>query len=354
MKEKIVIVTVYNSENCGSFLQAYGMYTTLNKLGYDAAFLKRPIKNTSHEFLPHIISSLKFLLKFNIKKAISITKRWFVYNRLIKSFRVCEFDSDFYNKSKVIIIGSDTLWNFNEDYFRVNSDTYLGRKFVNKIVVPFAVSVANTSENLFKSVFYNIKPPKYEYCYVRDNQTKKSLEQVGIQNSSLVSDPSLFLNKADYQLLCLSIDKSKKYLVIYFFGILPDNLHASITSFAKRNKLTIVSFFTHYSWCDIYVDSNPSLMVSYYSIASYVLTNTFHGTLFAINFGINFAVHDEGKMKVNDLLLEYDCCNHLFSKSSDVEKILVLPTANGDLVKNNRFESINKLCLALLKSNRLW
>ena len=347
MKDKIIIVTVYNSENCGSFLQAYGMYTMLNKLVYDVAFLKRPSKNTSHEFLPHIITSLKFLLKFNLIKAISITKRWFVYNRLIKTFRVCEFDSVFYNKSKVIIIGSDTLWNFDEDYFRENSDTYLGRKFTNKKIVPFAISVANTSVDLFKSIYFSIKPPKYDYCFVRDKQTYLCLEQVGIHNSSLVSDPSLFLNKIDYQPLCRSIDKLKKYLIIYYFGILPDNLSVSINSIAKRNKLTIVSFFTHYSWCDIYVDSNPSLMITYYSIASYVLTNTFHGTLFAINFGIKFAVHDEGKMKVNDLLSEYDSSNHLFSNSSDLENILALPPVDGGLVEENRSESIHKLCIAV-------
>ena len=41
---KACIVTVYNSTNCGSFLQAYSLKYALEKLGAEVTFLKTGVK----------------------------------------------------------------------------------------------------------------------------------------------------------------------------------------------------------------------------------------------------------------------------------------------------------------------
>ena len=47
MKEKIVICTLYESINCGTFLQAYSLKKKLEELNYDVYFLKLKNDNSS-------------------------------------------------------------------------------------------------------------------------------------------------------------------------------------------------------------------------------------------------------------------------------------------------------------------
>ena len=44
----ICIVTVYNSENCGSHYQALALKTILERQGHTVSFLKREEKSSSH------------------------------------------------------------------------------------------------------------------------------------------------------------------------------------------------------------------------------------------------------------------------------------------------------------------
>ena len=55
--KKVLITTVYNSENCGSFLQAWSLYYVLKLKGYEVAFLKRKPKRTSHSFSMHLLNA---------------------------------------------------------------------------------------------------------------------------------------------------------------------------------------------------------------------------------------------------------------------------------------------------------
>ena len=49
----------------------------------------------------------------------------------------------------------------------------------------------------------------------------------------------------------------------------------------------------------------PFLFVSYYSKANYVITNTFHGTIFSIIFRKQFIVAATGKKKILELLKKF-------------------------------------------------
>lgn len=160
ISKKAVVVTVYNSENCGSFLQAYCMRAILNKLGYDVAFYKRDTKGTSHEFMKHIRPFLRNLYHLRFKTAWWELKKWFVFQSYINKFNVCDKDSEFYKKADVVILGSDTIWNFNSLYFTNKANVYTGQIFNGKKVISYAVPAANTTKekfiNIVKRLIYNL------------------------------------------------------------------------------------------------------------------------------------------------------------------------------------------------------
>ena len=56
---KLCIVTVYNSTNCGSYLQAYGLKYTLEKMGHEVSFLKTGVKKNRRTFLRKAFRSVK-------------------------------------------------------------------------------------------------------------------------------------------------------------------------------------------------------------------------------------------------------------------------------------------------------
>ena len=59
--------------------------------------------------------------------------------------------------------------------------------------------------------------------------------------------------------------------------------------------------------------------------ADYVITDTFHGTVFSINFNKNFIAIDKGKKKVSDLLSMLKMENRILKNRSISELFLAPP-----------------------------
>lgn len=347
MTNKILVVTVYNSENCGSFLQAYAMQKVLKEWGYDVLFYYRKAKGTSHELKPHIINAFKSIARGNVTSSICTLKRWFTFQKLIKNFKICRITDEVYSEVDTVVLGSDTIWNFKSDYFRSNACVFLGNIFEGKKIFSYAASVANTSEDLFSSVSVDSGGLDFHKYLIRDRHTQDCLKRVGIVESEIVCDPSLLLDIRGYSELMFKPQLSTPYIVLYYFGVIPEELKLCILTFAKSKNLKIVSLLKQRNWCDLSTAVDPREMISYYSYASYVVTNTFHGCAFAINFNIPFAAYDEGKNKVTELLNTYECSEHLFKNATDLERILLMKYDTQSVVAEERTKSMNLLKEAL-------
>ena len=78
-----------------------------------------------------------------------------------------------------------------------------------------------------------------------------------------------------------------------------------IQEIARSKNLKIVSFGESLRDADTKLEFDPFLFVSYYSKANYVITNTFHGTIFSIIFRKQFIVDATGKKKILELLKKF-------------------------------------------------
>lgn len=320
--EKVIIVTVYNSENSGSYLQAYALGYVLKNLGYEVAYYQRSSHGSSHAIKPHIIWSLKKLAKFKIKAAMYPLQTWWIYHKAQKVFPICTSTSSFYKEAKFVIIGSDTLWNFASDYFSNHAELYTGKPFMGKSVITYAISAANTEVEKFKSVIRGIRGlDNIDTILVRDEHTQTLVRSVCPQECDIVSDPSLLLLPDEYMPLEKQLQINKPYLLLYYFGKIEDALKVAITEYAQKNNLSIVSMSEVRSWAHKCVHSSPSNMVSYFKHATCILTNTFHGTAFSLIFGKRFAVYNCNSNKVRQLLCLYKQSYRLFSDAYLVESI---------------------------------
>lgn len=346
MSNKIIIVTVYNSENCGSFLQAYAMKTILEKIGFEVAFYKRNTYGTSHSFIFHLLSVIKKIVCLNFEEINFVWKPWFSFKNATKIFKVCKKRSRFYQEADTVLLGSDTIWCFDAPYFREKAYIYLGNVFANKYIISYAASVANTSPESFHEIVKNNGGlDNIARILVRDIHTKKLVQNEINQTVEIVTDPTLLLNKDDYLKLMKSEKVGFKYLLLYYFGEPNEQLRSNIQCYAQKNNLKIVSLLKHRKWCHYNIPADPCNAILYFNYADAVITNTFHGCALSMIFEKAFAVHDEGKIKVSALLSQYDQKKRLFVNSREISDLLSQPC---DIMNNGKFDLIRKQSLDLL------
>ena len=95
---KVCIVTVYNSENCGSYWQAFALCSYLKQGGCDVSFMKRKRKGTSHSIGYVGRQTLKWILKGEIEKAKAQVQQYWAFDESIKKFKIVdEIDANFKN-----------------------------------------------------------------------------------------------------------------------------------------------------------------------------------------------------------------------------------------------------------------
>ena len=90
----ICIVTVYNSENCGSFYQAYALCKVLEKQGHNVTFLRRDTHGTSHSMGSTFISSLKSLARGRLSSAFNCFRMYYAFGKATKIFKIVENNPD--------------------------------------------------------------------------------------------------------------------------------------------------------------------------------------------------------------------------------------------------------------------
>lgn len=352
---KILIVTVYNSHNSGSFLQAYAMMSVLKKMGNNVKFLKRNTRGSSHDIRKVAKSVLFSLLKFNIGQSFYIIREWFVYDKLQKQFPVVNRNSSFYNETDCVVLGSDTIWNLDSKVLRTQASLYFGRDFLGKHVISYAASAANSKIEVFRNVVTKQGGlSNLEFIMVRDEHTKSLVEQTTNKKAYLVTDPTLIATRDDFESLKYEIKNKKPYVLLYCFGEFSAELILEIQSNARELGCDVISMPINRSWCNSSVMSSPQNMISYFDKAEAVITDTFHGTAFSLIYEKPFAVYDAGKNKVRELLKLYGEENRLFTTPERLKNILrekntVVSSGRLDIVRNS---SIEKLTEALSKISK--
>ena len=319
---KICIVTVYNSINSGSFWQARALGILLEKLGHEVYYYKRNTGSASK--LNQLKEVLKKIAKLKFRQAITTAKDISNYNKASKIFKVISKDSEIYKNIDCFILGSDTIWNTDNKYFYENYKKYFGQIFENKKIISYAPSVANTSYeklnriNNLSELINNI-----ESISVRDNRTCEIIKKFTSKSVTLVCDPTMLLSKSDYKLMEQKPIEKNDYIFLYLFENLSIKNEDELKQFAKKNNLKIYSRKQNNKFADKCVENSPSSFLNYMLNAKYVITDTFHGTIFSINLEKEFVVIDRNKNKVNEVVERLGMRDRLINpiESNIIEKL---------------------------------
>lgn len=346
---RVGIVTVYNSINSGSYWQAYALGEVIKRFGHEVVYIKRPISGSSASKLRQIKVILKTTIKCGVGEGLRYLKSVQEFAKAQKrSFDVYEENSDMTKDIDLFVIGSDTVWNFRDNYFSKWIDIYTGKSLPTSRTLSYAASAANTNfgdqEAKYKNVFAN-----YKAISVRDKHTQQELKKLtGIQ-AKLVCDPTLLLTKEDsifekYEHI------NEKYILLYMFQRLNGDQEKTLIDFAGRNQYKIINFMRKEiaPYANVHIVNTPDNFCKYAKSASLIVTDTYHGTLFSFIFQKKLVVINRGKVTVNSIMDELCLTDHLVD-GDEFAAELERP-CNYDLV-NDRISKIRNESYTFLKKN---
>ena len=326
------------------------METKLKDLGHEVIFLKRNKKNTSASVISILKTIIKRLLKYGFKEAIRQIKTFNEFKRLQSDFIEIKNNKEYFYDIEYFVLGSDTIWNLDSKYFEENYKIYFGGIFEDKKVITYAASVGNTKLEKIESV-KDIPEmlEKLEKISVRDEETFKVVEMLSSQTPQLVCDPTLLLNKKEYSNIEKEPREKEKYIFLYLFSKLSKKHQEQLRNFADKNDLKIISGIDYMECIDKKIVNAPNTFLNYMMYAEYVITDTFHGTIFSINLQKNFLVIDRNKKKVADAMKRFDLNEKIINENADIEKAFT-KKVDYDLVMS-KLENFRKESEKFLKEN---
>lgn len=348
---KIGIITFHHIDNYGATLQTYGLWSFLQNQGYNVEIIDyRPYQ--AIKFYTKGLSPITKSFKFNKKAFSNIVRSWKMRQFLVSHMKLSQkkvyFKRNLHYFSKkydIVICGSDQIWcldsfrGFDSSFFLDFVSNQSTRK------LSYAASFGNTTElNNFKDEICKLIN-QFQTILVRDSNSKKIIVNECNGNAKKVLDPTFLVN---YDMIKHPPQFEEKYLLIYNRAQeLNSEEEYFIKRLAKAHNLIIVSVGKYNRIADINLASaSPQEWVGAYSLASYVITNTYHGTIFSILFQKPFHVllPENKSQKITDLLSDLGLENRILTNQLEHTSTLIDDSAfnvNYDLVSKILDKKIN-------------
>ncbi len=308
------IVTILKTNNYGAELQAFALCHKLNLMGLDAEiidflFYKNPnfrrtkksksfvnigLKRRLKEWLIPIIESVKSLHFNEAKRKRNLRyERFHEYHTKISQKTYHSID-ELYNAAldyDIYIVGSDQVWN---PYSNINLEPYfLTFAPKNKKKISYASSFGVSKIPLDATSSYKECLNNLNHISVREEQGVEIIRDLIGRKACHVLDPTLLLDFNGWVSVATFPIEKKNYLLLY---VLTNSDYA--TQLAKKVaedlNLTLVRICKNAMQQDSdksiinIIDAGPSEFVGLFMNASFVITNSFHGTTFSVNFKKSF------------------------------------------------------------------
>lgn len=301
--KKVAIITRHAIANYGSLLQAIALQTKVQELGYDAQIID--FIRTDESMGHNVFTELRQKESWNksiLKRTLYCLIR--MPSSIIAELRFAKFRRKYLNLSKlyksseqlrsakpiadVYMTGSDQVWGPTMDG-KYEWSYFLDFCDEKDLKISYAASFGkkDISGDSKEKILTLLK--KYDALCVREDTAVSLLEENGVPAKQVI-DPTLLLSSIEWETLLEMKNQrpvKKKYVLVYQIHNNKE-LDMYATEFAKRAGLELirVSPFLHQIIRGGRFVLAPELskFLLYIKFAEYIVTDSFHGTVFAINF----------------------------------------------------------------------
>lgn len=371
--EKIGIVTSARELNYGAILQAYALQRIISDFGFDSKLLWWSNQRNSHRDIrirkllamfvtyvrnPGIMNKSVKAYGHTFEK--SMTQNTIeLFEKFEKEFLNIEFLS--YGQMKrfaaaedcrSVIAGSDQIWNSYAIY--VDPFYYLQFAPKNKRIA-YAPSLGKNDIPDYNKQKIMRYVNEINHLSVREETGRILLSEITDKKIEVVLDPSLLFDSGVWKTIEGKMNIPQEYILLYFLDQPNTECVNKIKEITQKYDLPVLALpYEIPSFSGIedirYVDAGPAEFLSLIANAKLILTDSFHGTAFSINYNKTFLTFDRQygnnqsqASRIVDLLRTFELTDHFISGDISLQNITIDYSPINHRLKQLREKSIRYL-----------
>lgn len=304
---RVAIITFQRTGSYGAVLQMYSLQSALKSIPHveckvidyqndTIENVYKPIRLTQAKSIKDIA---KMLLLYHSRK-----KNWTIFNDFIEknielSDKVTDVDIDKYADCfDIYIAGSDQIWHTGMN----GHNYYYFLDFVSNPKKKFSYAASFGQQTLPQNEIEAYKKLLFDYkaISVREKDIVPTLENLLNREIEISPDPTLLHDARFWKDKAVSVHNKKPYVLVYTV-LDPINLYSEAEKLAKKESLDILVINGNRrntpKGSKIIMNIDPFAFLGYIKGAKYILTNSFHATVFSILFHQKFAVELKQKFR---------------------------------------------------------
>lgn len=332
---KIGIITWFQTPNYGTNLQAIALQKYLRNKGHNVYLVNFKTKSSSATKKRSFMQKLKnqpqkYADKFAFKKYnAEIEKKNKAIERIISQecllTRKIVTEQDYIdvcNGFDLLIFGSDQIWNpnfYNKFYY-----AYYPEITAKKAAYAPSLGISKMPEQMKNLIGDSLSD--FSAISVRETQGAEILAQILSKKPQVVLDPTFLLSREEWAKIAEKGTQINKDYVLCMY--LTDNIRYQKASviFSKKKNLPLITVpylgFSYFQKGQIIPDAGIEDLLNLIQHAKYVITDSFHITVFSLifqrdfftfqRFNENSATSQNSRvenllsmLKLDDRLLEY-------------------------------------------------
>ncbi len=353
---KIGIMTINSAYNYGCVLQAWSLQRYLEKVGHEASIINYRIPEIDSVYrlfqerqrfgnraLNSVYNGLR-RIKFNLTQKPRIKKAEKFEHFINETMNTTKVYSSFTELEEqdagapydVLITGSDQVWNGSITK-GLKPAYFLEFDHSDKKKISYAASIGKTELTNAEREFFTKCLEKYDNIAVREQSAKMLLQPLVKQEITVVADPTLLLEREDFDAVKKKPRFREPYLLVHIIGK-DRNVKSIAKMMSEKLGLRIVQNRMKKQYeheLGRFSDAGPEEFIGLIEGASFIVTNSFHATLFAIMYERNFITipHKVYPERMTYLLEQTELSDHLIADAAELPEDFSMPMPDYAKVK---------------------
>jgi len=283
-RTKVGVLTFHKCINYGSYWQARCLVEALRARGHDAELLDHDCRNIRQAEvrcalqpkLPQRTPRLEL-------RAYGAKVRRFIesISRLPMSRPFSLYEPEAAGNYDAIVVGSDEVWNFRHPWYG-SKPIFFGEGLRSDRLISYAASFGNHGAWDGISDDWARKLSRFSAISVRDENSRQLVEHAVVRDAAMVLDPCLQFPEAVTSRFSTGVGD---YALVYG-TLFPDWFARKMRRWADTTGVRLVSIGYSNGWADEQrIGCGPIEFARTVAGARSVITNYFHGCVFALMFG---------------------------------------------------------------------
>lgn len=362
---KIALITIHRTANYGAVLQAYATKIVLSQYGEVSTI------DYDNRHLAHQLDLIRFEASFRGAMMLTHDVLRFPY-RLIAVSRFRRFVSENMNLTlklssseliggkggdfDVYVCGSDQIWNpeIVSKEKKIDPIFFLSFAPLGRKKISYASSIGHHNYNDDEKNEVRTLLNDFAMISSRESDGVKKLAEILPEREILhVLDPTLLLSKDEWlKLFNLNTLKQDEKFILVYSVPRTSLIRKAVDYFSKKLGFKVVTidpmFFSHTKVDNHIRTAGPIEFIKLFANAEFVITDSFHGTCFAVNFGKPFVTVSAGNRsnRIISLLTLLGINNRFVAREKDFEAVDMMFDSDTIFSKLNNARTVSKNVLA--------